>query len=175
MLCVGNLEREQGGHRAVWTCAILSSLIPHGELVMVGTGSQQPALQTLAEGLHVGRHVRFLGPQAELAEVFAQADTVWIPSLANCGRQVALDAMAHSRAVIASDVPCLREVIADGETGFLVPPGEVVAFAQRTRSLFQDSELRRRLGDAARRHVQMRFSVGAAVQRWHEVYRRVAA
>ena len=102
------------------------------------------------------------------------ADLVWIPSLANVGRQTALEAFAQGRAVIASAVPCLSEIIRDGDTGCLVPPGDVVQLARCTRRLFDDPALRQRLGHAARQSASQRFSLVDAVARWRDMYRQVA-
>jgi glycosyltransferase involved in cell wall biosynthesis len=145
------------------------------QLHLVGAGSQQPALHALAVGLQNIVNVHFHGAQADITDHLHAATVVWIPSKANCGRQSALDAMAQGRAVIAFDVPCLREVIRDGETGYLVPVGDVVALARRTYMLLQDERLRERIGSAAQHAVNQQFSLNSAVQRWREVYRSAAA
>src|SRR5207247_59213 len=97
------------------------------------------------------------------------------PSRIDRGRQAALDAMAQGRAVVASDVPCLRELIRDGETGCLVAPGDPVALARRTRALLGNPELCARLGQAARADVLARFSLAQVVQRWQRLYNDLAA
>jgi glycosyltransferase involved in cell wall biosynthesis len=63
---------------------------------------------------------------------------------------VAREAMAHGRPVVATRVGGLADAIADGETGLLVPPGDVAALRGAIVRLLEDPELRRRLGDAAR-------------------------
>src|SRR5581483_1337666 len=82
--------------------------------------------------------------------LLARADVVWVPSLAECGRQVALEAQAAGRPVIASRLPGLAAVVADGKTGLLAPPNDPPTWAALTRRLFDDPELARRLGDAGR-------------------------
>ena len=172
--CVGDLERAEGFRCAIWALDILRQLYADAQLRLVGAGSQQASLAALAQGLQSEAQVQFLGTRVDASEAIGRADVVWIPSQANCGRQVALEAMALGRAVVASDVPCLREVIRDGETGFLVPPGDVVSLARRTHALFQDEWLRGRLGETARRYVEQQFALCDAVQRWREVYGAVA-
>lgn len=173
--CAGRLEREDGIRQAIWAFDFLLLLYANAELDVVGAGSQGAALQALTDGLGSGSHVHFLGDASDLGGVLQDADIVWAPSLANRGRQVALEAMALGKAVVASDVPCLREVIGDGVTGFLVPPGDVIALARRTHALLRDRPLCERIGAAARRHVQREFSAAGAVERWREVYCRIAA
>jgi glycosyltransferase involved in cell wall biosynthesis len=174
IVCASPLERPFGVRNAIWAFDIVHYLFADSKLNIVGAGSQASNLRSLAQGLQ-NDAVRFLGDQADLAPILQTADVVWIPSIGNCGSQVALEAMAQGRPVIASDVPCLRELIHDGATGFLVPPGDVVALGRRTRSLFADSAVRERLGAAARRSVRQRFPLADAVERWRDVYRLVAA
>jgi len=173
--CVGRLERWNGFREAIWAFDFIHLLFPETPLKFVGSGSQREALETLAIGLQSASAVRFLGPLPDATDVLRDADVVWIPSLSNRGRQTALEAMALGRVVVASDVPCLRALIDDGVTGFLVPPGEVIPLARRTTSLLRDRQLRDRVGAAARAHVEERFSRQKAVDVWREIYRRVAA
>ncbi len=175
IVCVGKLERDEGFRQAIWALDILIQLLPNTQLHLVGTGAAQPALQLLAQGLQNAGNVHFQEAQADVSNLLARAAVVWVPSQANCGRQVALEAMALGRPVIASDVPCLREVIRDGETGFLAPVGDVVTFARRTRMLLQDRALRTRIGSNARQFVERQFPLADAVARWRDVYRSAAA
>jgi glycosyltransferase involved in cell wall biosynthesis len=71
--------------------------------------------------------------------------------------------MAHGRPVVASAVGGLRDLVVDGETGLLVPPGDVAALRGALERLLGDSELRRRLGAAARARAAERFSWERAV------------
>ena len=175
IVCVGNLERDEGFRQAVWAFDLVRQVYSHATLQIVGVGSQLDELHALAHGLQNASHVQFLGSCADVTNVLRGADLVWIPSQANCGRQVALDAMALGRPVIASDVPSLRNVIRDGETGFLVPIGDVVAVGRRTHALFQDAGLRQRIGAAAEQFVSQQFDIADVVARWQDVYRSAAA
>ena len=69
-----------------------------------------------------------------------------------------LEAMAHGVPVVASAVGGLLDLVADGETGVLVPPGDVPALRTALERLLGDPELRRRMGDAARTRARERFS-----------------
>lgn len=175
ILCVGNLERNQGFRYAIWAFDILR--LVHGELRLglAGAGSELPNLQALTIGLENRSQIDFLGERADISPLLQAAEIVWIPSIANCGRQVALEAMAQGCTVVASDVPCLRDVIVDGETGILTPPGDVAQLARITHRLFGDALLRERLGQAARLHAARRYSVAEAALNWRGLYRSVAA
>jgi glycosyltransferase involved in cell wall biosynthesis len=75
--------------------------------------------------------------------------------------------------VVASDLPGLAEVVADGEAGFLVPPGDKAALARRTRQLLDDEAARRGLGEAGRRRAARHFAAGAFVRGVAELYREL--
>lgn len=174
IVCASPLERPFGVRNAVWAFDIVHQLFPDSRLQIAGAGSQGPNLRSLAQGLQ-NDAVHFVGDTFDLAPILQTADIVWVPSVTNCGGQIALEAMAQGRAVIASGVPCMLGLIDDGVTGCLVPPGDVVALARRTRTLLSDHALRQRLGQAAGESVRRRFPVADAVERLREVYRSVAA
>ena len=169
------MEYAEGLRQAVWAFDFLHHMYHDARLKLVGTGSQQESLQRLAVGMGSAPQVDFLGEQTDTAALLDSAEIVWIPSTANCGRQVALEAMAAGCAVIASDVPCLRDVIIDGETGFLAPVDDLVQRARLTHRLFQDPSLRERIGQSARLHVARGYTVAEAAARWRDLYRNACA
>jgi glycosyltransferase involved in cell wall biosynthesis len=100
---------------------------------------------------------------------------VWVPSLANTGARVALEAMAAGRPVIASRWPALAEVVVHGETGYLVDPGSKIDLAQKSRQLLGDAGLRCRLGVAGRRRAEEIFSPDGFAASWQRACSEVAA
>ena len=78
--------------------------------------------------------------------------------------------MAAERPVVASRWPGLAEIIVDGETGFMVAPGNKGALARQTRLLLDDDDLRRRMGQAGRKRVEKSFAAAAMVERFVHVY-----
>jgi glycosyltransferase involved in cell wall biosynthesis len=97
-------------------------------------------------------------PHEQLAELYDRAAVVAVPSYREGFGVVCAEAMAHGRPVIASAVGGLLDLVADGETGIHVPPGDVAALRSALRRLLDDPELRRRLGEAGRERVRERFS-----------------
>jgi glycosyltransferase involved in cell wall biosynthesis len=83
----------------------------------------------------------------------------------------ALEAMAAGRPVVASNLPGLAELVADGETGLLVPPDDKLALARASRVLLEDEPRRRRMGEAARERARTRFPLSETVRAVQEVYR----
>jgi glycosyltransferase involved in cell wall biosynthesis len=170
ILAVGPLHAHKGFREAVWTFDILSQVYPDLHLVIAGTGPDQARVQAFARSAGVAGRTHFLGPCAELAGWLARAEVVWVPSLRRGGRQTALEAQAAGRAVVASRLPELTEVVADGVTGLLVEPDDKAALARSTRALLDDPALARRLGEAGRRHVAERFSVARLAEQAARLY-----
>ncbi len=173
IVCVGRLEREAGVRDAIWTLDILNYLYPDATLLIAGEGPNRTELEAFTACTEQ-TNVRFLGDVDKPGELLRDADVCWVTSHDNSGRQAALDAMAAGCPVVGYDVPCLRDLIVDGETGFLVPVADRVSLARRTRSLFEDAPLRKRITQAARAEVSQRFTAPLAAERWHALYRRLA-
>jgi len=85
-----------------------------------------------------------------------------------------LEAMAHAKPVVATPVGGTAELVADGETGLLVPPRDPARLAEAISKLVADPELRGRLGRAGRERVEREFSESAMTRRVLEVYDAVA-
>ncbi|MSQ96603.1 MAG: glycosyltransferase [Gemmataceae bacterium] len=175
IVCVGKLERETGFRFAIWAFDFLRWLYPDARLRLVGAGSELADLRALAHGLESDAEVQFLGPRADVSDILQDAEIVWIPSEMDTGRQVALEAMALGVPVIASALPSLREIIQDGATGYLVPAGDVVQLARRTKLVFDDADLRQRIGAAGHEFVAQHHHLADVVERWRDLYRSLAA
>ncbi|MGE5278411.1 MAG: glycosyltransferase family 4 protein [Acidobacteriota bacterium] len=123
------------------------------KLRVVGTGPELPALERLAGELGLRDRAAFLGhvPFERLAEEYRGADVFCLPSLQEGFGIVFLEAMAAGLPVVACRAAAVPEVVADGECGILVPPGDVRALASALDRLLGDGALRRRLGAAGRR------------------------
>ncbi len=118
----------------------LARLSPAAELVVGGTGSEEAALRARAEGLP---GVRIIGrvPDDDHADFYRGALAAVMPTISGEGfGLMAVEAMACGTPVIASDQGALSEVVRDGETGILVPPGDARALADAMRRLFASSE-----------------------------------
>jgi glycosyltransferase involved in cell wall biosynthesis len=100
-------------------------------------------------------------PHDELTRLYARAAVVACPSRREGFGVACLEAMAHARAVVATDVGGLRDLVVDGETGIVVPPRDPVALRRALERLLADRDLRRRLGAAGRARARERFSWAA--------------
>src|SRR5262249_52305238 len=102
--------------------------------------------------------------------LMSKAEVAWVPGRVEGGVQTALEAMAAGRPVVASNWPRLAELVREGETGFLVPPGDKTALARQTQRLLTDAALRRTRGEAARRRAAEPFRADTLAERCASVY-----
>jgi len=150
---VGVLERRKGQQVLLEALATLPASV---RVVLCGAGSAEAALRAAAAP-H-GDRVVFAGFRRDVAACLAAADVVALPSLAEGLGVAALEAMAASRPVVASRVGGLAEVVVDGESGLLVPPGDAAALAAALARLAADPTLRARLAAAGRVRVLARYT-----------------
>jgi glycosyltransferase involved in cell wall biosynthesis len=142
--------------------------VPDLTLEIAGAGRLDAELRAVApEG------VTFLGRISPISDVYERNAIVVVPSLGEGFGMVALEAAERGRAAIVSDVGGLPEIVADGETGVVVPPGDPAALARAIVSLVRDPELVRACGAAARRRALDQFSAEAAVDGVERVYRHL--
>jgi phosphatidylinositol alpha 1,6-mannosyltransferase len=154
ILFAGRLSPEKGIQELVEACRGLN-------LVVAGDG---PLRDLVPEALG------FLSP-AELAERYRRAAVVVCPSRSEGFGIVCAEAMAHGRAVVATAVGGLQELVGHARTGFLVEPGNPAALRVAIKLLLADPVLRRRLGENARADVAERFAWPAVTQATVEAYR----
>jgi glycosyltransferase involved in cell wall biosynthesis len=141
-------------------------------------GADQRAARVLelARELGVGDRLRLLGFREDVETVLGAADVVAVPSTAPDPLPgSAVEAAAAGCAVVASAHGGLPEIIRDGETGRLVPPGDPAALAQTAAELLDDPAQRDRLGARAREEVRRRFAAGRLLDDIQALYDSVTA
>jgi glycosyltransferase involved in cell wall biosynthesis len=127
--------------------------------LVVGDGVLRPAMEEYARTLGLGDRVIFTGWRRDLPLIYPDLDVLVVCS-DNEGTPVsAIEAMAAGCPVVATRVGGLPDLIAEGETGCLVPPRDPAALAAGILRLLRDREMARRLGEAARASVAERFTV----------------
>jgi glycosyltransferase involved in cell wall biosynthesis len=153
LLFFGRLEELKGVQ--VLLAALPAVLVEHpgARLVVCGSGPMEPELRRMAAALGLGPAVEFVGwlDCDGLAARLAAAQIVVVPSMwPEAFGLTCLEALASGRAVVASSVGGLPDLVRDGETGLLVAPGDSIALAAAVTRLAADEPLRRRLGRAGR-------------------------
>ena len=112
-------------------------------------------------------------PHDELQRLYARAAVVACPSRREGFGVACLEAMAHARPVVATDVGGLRDLVVHGETGLVVPPRDPTALRDALEQLLGDANLRRRLGAAGRERARRHFSWAAVTDATVAAYRMV--
>ncbi len=131
--------------------------VPTAHLLIVGDGPARAEMEPLVETLGIGASVHLAGWRDDLTRVYATID-VAVLSSRNEGTPVALiEAMAAGRPVVATAVGGVADVVQDGETGWLVPPGDVDAMAAAMVRLAGDAAARARMGALGRERVRARY------------------
>jgi N-acetyl-alpha-D-glucosaminyl L-malate synthase BshA len=143
------------------------------KLLLIGDGPDRGECQALARELGIWQQTRFLGKQSELASVLSASDVFLIPSGNESFGLSALEAMACGVPVLSSDVGGLPELNVDGETGFVVPVGDIEAIAGRTIELLTDRTLHARMAKAAYRRATGEFAKERIVPMYEAIYERV--
>jgi glycosyltransferase involved in cell wall biosynthesis len=178
VLFVGRLVERKGVAHLVEAIARLAGGSAGPRLEIVGEGPERTGLEALAQRLGVADRVVFRGkiPPAELQASYARAAVCVLPSVLDARGDteglgvVLLEAMNHGTPVIASRIGGIPDIVEDGVSGLLVPPGDADALAAALRRLRDDPALARRLGEAGRRRLREQFSWPAIVQRWLDLY-----
>ena len=176
ILFLGRLKKYK---RVDLVLLALRRLVDRGldaELRIGGDGDQQPALRAEAARLGLDGHVRFLGFITH-DEKLAELRRAWLHVLTSPkeGWGIAnLEAAACATPTVASDAPGLRESVVDGETGVLVPHGDVDALTEAIGALLTDHARREAMGRAARRYAE-RFSWDASADSMERLLGEVVA
>ncbi|MFQ5913444.1 MAG: glycosyltransferase [Nitrospinota bacterium] len=148
--------------------------VPHARLVLIGGGQEEGNLHGLSRSLGLGDRALFLGVRSNPHRVFQAADVVLFASLASEGFPlVPLEAMALGVPVAASRIEPMAELIEDGLTGVLFPPGDPEALAGVLASLARDEARRRIIAEGGRRRVHERFNAQRGARLLADCYRMV--
>lgn len=163
LLFVGRFVRQKGLDLLFEALATIDpSLKWH--LTLVGDGPERANLLAQAERLGLVHRIALRGwvKKDELAAIYRSGDVFVLPSRDEGFANVLLEAMAAGLPIMGTYVSGTDDAVIDGETGYIVQPGEVPALADRLTKLFVDAALRERMGRAARARAEAQFD-------WHKL------
>jgi glycosyltransferase involved in cell wall biosynthesis len=148
--------------------------LPSGsfEALLVGDGPDRPAVEAEIRRLGLQACVELAGERGDVPALLADSDLFVLSSRSEGLPVSVLEAMAAELPVVASGVGGLAELVVDGETGILVPPGDSSALAAALGRLVEDRELRRSLGAAGRARAETSFDLGSFRRAHVELYER---
>ncbi|MFH1595261.1 MAG: glycosyltransferase [Pseudomonadota bacterium] len=172
---VGRLEEQKGHGHLLAALPALAREIADLTVLLVGDGRRRQALMAQARDLGVAGRVRFLGTRRDLPEIYRALDVFVQPSLWEGLPLALLKAMGAGLPVVATRVSGALEVIDDGVNGRLVNPGDAPDLARAILDLYQQPEVRARMGEAARGTVLAHYSQEAMLRRLESLYLELLA
>lgn len=172
---VGRLARQKRIKDLIWALELIRVMQDDFVFLIAGDGPERQSLEQFTNSLQLGPRVRFLRHRSDALRILAAADLFWLASDFEGLSNSVMEAMASGLPVVASDIPPNRELVVHGTTGYLVPVGDRVAFAQFAQKLLLDPELSRQMGSAGRERIGREFSVERMVAAYAQLYRHVVA
>jgi glycosyltransferase involved in cell wall biosynthesis len=175
---VGNvaaLVPAKGHHHLIDVAARVVRAVPDARFVIVGDGELRASLEHQIRDRHLERHVFLAGFRMDVVEVTKGLDLYVSSALHEAASLAILDAMACGKAVVATTAGSVGELVVHEETGYLVPPRDDEALADRIVLLLRDDERRHRMGEAGASRVRARFTLERMVIETTDVYARCVA
>ena len=173
VVSIGNLKPQKNAGDFVAACAKTAAKVPEARFVFIGDGPQRTALQAKALALGLGDRLTFLGWRRDAAQWLAAADVFAMTSLWEGLPRALVEAMRTGLPSVCYATDGVTDILADGENGFLVRPGDVDAFAERLVGLLTDADLRRRLGARAAATIGSEFDIDGMVRAQEALYERL--
>jgi glycosyltransferase involved in cell wall biosynthesis len=170
LVWVGQFSREKRVDRLFDVLVRLRANGTDARLWLVGGGPLEAELRQQAHRAGVKDSTTFWGPSDDVASYVAAADLFVLPSDSEGVPGVILEAGYLRRPTVAMDVGGVAECIRDGETGVLVPSGELTRMAEAVQELLRDEERRLRMGSAARALVERDYLVDGIARRYRGFY-----
>lgn len=161
VLFIGRLAAVKGATLLLDAFAEVLERHPQAHLTLVGDGPDRAGLEAKVGRLGLGARVTFTGylGQEDVAAQLDKADLLVLPSFAEGVPVVLMEAMASRIPVIASRVAGVQELVEDGVSGRVLPPGDMVSLVEALNGLLADADLRQRMGQVGRAKVEAEFDI----------------
>jgi glycosyltransferase involved in cell wall biosynthesis len=177
---VSRLIKLKGLEEFLEAAALVRAHVPAARFLIVGdtnpdNRSYRATLTAIVQRLHLGDRVVFAGLRSDVPALLASLSVAVMPSLNEALSNVLLESMAAAAPVVATRVGGTPEAVEDGVSGVLVAPGDPAALANGICEMLQSPERARRLGRAARRVIEQRFSTTRMVAATERLYESLLA
>lgn len=170
-LAVGRFADAKDYPNMLQAFAKVHALRHEARLMIAGLGEQMEATRQLARTLGLNDSVRFLGLRKDISALMNAADGYVMSSAWEGLPMVLLEAASTGLPMVATDVGGNREVVREGQTGYLVPPKNAESLSTAMlRLMALPEEQRRRMGEAARAFVQEHYSLESVLTQWETIY-----
>ncbi len=173
-LFVGRLAEQKRVEDLLKAVDLLHHVQPDVRTLIVGDGPLRGVLERNAHLYQLDDLVKFLGHREDVARLLAASDVVVLPSAYEGLPNVVLEAMRSRKPVVATAAPGTTELVVDGETGLLVPIGDIVGLTRAIRDLVRDPARSARLGNAGRVRVDTQFRADLMIAQFAALYEALA-
>lgn len=170
VLAIGRLEPGKNFETLISAQDILSKQGVKSQVWIAGEGAQRASLEKMIDELGLGETVRLLGYRNDIRALLSAADIFVLPSKAEAFGIAAVEAMFAELPCIAANIPGLRTVVAQNETGILFEPDDAQALANALKSLVFNRELRKSMGRLGRQKAMSAFTSSAMAKSIIDVY-----
>lgn len=171
---IGRLSPVKGVDVLLQALAMLKEdTNPPITLQIMGVGDEAVNLKRQAEELGVADQVAFMGYCPDAAARLAECDIFCLPSREDMGPLVCVEAMAQAKPIVSTLVGGIPEMVQDGKTGLLVPPGDATALAKAIARLAQDALLRQTMGAAGRQRYENLYTQESMARSTYKVYQAI--
>lgn len=168
----GRLREEKGHRHLIEAVKRVAAEVPEFVLLVVGSGSLESELKKQVNAAGLEDRVIFTGFRTDIPQILAAVDLFVMPSVSEGLGTAILEAGAAGLPIVSTRVGGIPDIIKDGESGLLAPPGDAGALADALIRMSRNPEFAAQCGQAARRHVHQQFSEESLVRKTEEAYRR---
>jgi len=169
---VGQFDERKGIRVLLAAFQRIKHEVPQARLVLVGRGPLREMIESEVKRQQWGDAVLLPGFLDDVPGVMQAIDVLLLPSLWEGFGIVLIEAMAAGKPAISTDTSSMPEIIVDGQTGYLVPPGDAAALARRAIELLKNPAMREQFGHAARRRVAEHFTLERMIDQIEILFQR---
>lgn len=175
VLTIGPFKIQKDPLSFVRLAGKVSASFPEAQFFMAGDGELREEIENLIRSLRLENHVRLLGWQRNVPELLRICDLFVMTSLWEGLPRAGVEALIVGKPVIAFAVNGLKEIVKDGENGFLFPPGEIDAMSQKVVQVLKEPILREQLSKNAVRSIDDSFDIHKMVHQQEDLYETLSA
>jgi glycosyltransferase involved in cell wall biosynthesis len=169
---VAALRPEKNHAMFLRSALAVAQRVPEARFFVAGDGPERGTIERLRRELGLVDRVLMLGSRSDIADLFRAADVAVLSShsLVETLPITLMEAAACGTPIVATDVGSVRDIVVDGENGYLVPPGDEAAFAARIAELLADLPLRERMGGAGREFARSHFDERDMIRKYERLF-----
>lgn len=167
---VANFDKVKGHHILLRAIPKVVKELENVEFIFIGSGEERYCLEQTAKRLNIKNNIIFTGVCQNPAAIVRLCDLVVLPSLVEGLSLALLEAMVLAKPVVASNIGGIPEVVENGVTGLLVPPGDSAKLAEAILYLLKDKALASKMGQRGRARVQKFFDLKDMMDATEKIY-----